>query len=134
MLRTAAQAWIIPATDATRPKTTVRINTSAAIQNVYHWTFFRSSCHHWETVWGSESSKACFRTIRRSLQYRKLLIWRFAAFKCPHEAALGSSCSRLRLCSNHSLDLASDDGRRRARVLMVSSMRSSLNISLSDAG
>ena len=77
---TAAQACTIPDMDCIKPNATVSNSTAAATQNVYHCTFFLSSCHHEAIPLGSESSKACFKITSRSRQYWNLSICLSEAF------------------------------------------------------
>lgn len=121
---TEAQACTIAETDCIRPNNTVKTSTRAATQKVYHWTLFRSSFHHCFTVFGSDSSKACLRITRRSLQYLKFSIWRAAEFKCLQDPALGSKLNCFCFSLNHLLALGSFGGSRSERVLRVSSRKS----------
>ncbi len=130
-LRTAAHACTTPATDWVSPKRMVRSKTRTAIQKVYHCTFLRSSYHHSEIVFGSDSSKVCFNTVRRSLQYLKCSICLFDAFRGPYVPALGSNPNSFCCLWNQVLEVLSADGMRRPRVHIVSSIKPSGKIDLS---
>lgn len=92
---------------------------STAIQNVYHCTLFRRSCHHCGKAFGSDSY-ALMMVRKRSFQYR---YW--SSERLPGSSSIsparGSSLGYLfRAFRNHRLHFALERGSKSASVCKVS--------------
>jgi hypothetical protein len=115
----------MPVIDCVRPKKRVKISTTMATQNVYHWTLFRLSFHHWWIVPGSDLSYDFLIVDSLSAQYLYFPSLRNSNWSST-SPALGSSRPGCRLCAfwYHFLQRLLDRGRRRAMVSKVSFSKS----------